>query len=121
MAVPTLTAPDLITFSAVCIGSESIDAKDQYEAALDFKFIRGVYVPAVNMVFDAVQLYSQDKLRSNFSARIKRSDISQIQILQSFPLNQLIQIYAAISSSAYEGRPSLKYTYLSFEHIKKAS
>lgn len=117
MAVPTTSAPDLVRFDAILIGANSIEPKEQYEAATEFCFIRSVFVPAVSMIFDAVQLYKTDQHRHNFTARILKSNLQQIKLLSSIPVNQLVSIYAAVSASSYNNRVSFKYTYISFELI----
>lgn len=119
MAAPTITAPDLVNFLAILIGANSVEAKEQYEAATEFCFIRSVYVPAVGMTFEGPQLFSVDPLRHNFTARIPKSNAQQIKLLSSIPINKLVSISAAVSASSYSNRVSVKYNYISFDVIQK--
>lgn len=117
MAAPTITAPDLVQFLAICIGANAIEAKDQYEAAIDYLFIRSAFVPAVNMIFEAPQIYANDPLKYNFNVRIPKSNTQQIKLLSSIPINKLVSISAAVSASSYQNRVSVKYTYISYELV----
>lgn len=118
-AAPTTNAPDLVNFLAIAIGANAIEAKGDYEAAVDFCFIRSVFVPAVGMIFEAPQLYGNDSQRHNFNIRIPKSDAQQIKLLSSMPTNQLLSISASVSASSYDNRVSFKYKCITFELVNK--